>query len=55
VRYIVGADAVHWLFLREFQTAYPDARVLAVEDVLPKVKKSGLRVDGCASPALLAH
>ncbi|KAI0031317.1 hypothetical protein K488DRAFT_79119 [Vararia minispora EC-137] len=46
VKYIVGADAVHYLFLGEFHKAYPEAKVLTVEEVLPNAEKIGFRVDG---------
>jgi hypothetical protein len=47
VKYIVGGDALHYLYLGEFHKAYPDAKVLTVEEVLPNAKKIGFRVDGC--------
>ncbi|TEB29991.1 hypothetical protein FA13DRAFT_1734342 [Coprinellus micaceus] len=48
VRYIVGADAVHYLFLDQYKAAYPEAKVVAPVDAIENVKKSGkeLAFDG---------
>ncbi|KAI0313890.1 hypothetical protein OF83DRAFT_1165416 [Amylostereum chailletii] len=36
VKWIIGADDVHHLFLGEFQKAYPDAKLVAVEGSVKK-------------------
>ncbi|TFK28562.1 hypothetical protein FA15DRAFT_753462 [Coprinopsis marcescibilis] len=46
VEYIVGADAVHHLFLREFKEAYPNAKLLAPLEAVQKPSNSGLKFDG---------
>ncbi|KAH9941107.1 uncharacterized protein BXZ73DRAFT_98318 [Epithele typhae] len=46
VTYIVGADAVHHLFLGEYKKAYPDAKLIAVEEAIQKKAKEGLKFDG---------
>lgn len=44
-RYIIGADAVHYLYLGEFKKEYPDAKLIAVEDAIQK--RPELTFDGC--------
>ncbi|KZV76833.1 hypothetical protein PENSPDRAFT_679849 [Peniophora sp. CONT] len=51
VQYIVGADAGHYLFLGEYQKAYPEAKLLTVEVVAKKAKDLNYRVDGFWSDA----
>ncbi|KAI0075942.1 hypothetical protein K474DRAFT_1663574 [Panus rudis PR-1116 ss-1] len=46
VKWIVGADAVHYMFLNEFKQAYPNAKVIAVDAAAPQVEKDGLKLDG---------
>ncbi|CAL1708834.1 unnamed protein product [Somion occarium] len=46
VRWIIGADAVHYMFLGEFKKAYPNAKVIAVADAADKVAKEDLKFDG---------
>jgi len=46
VKYIIGADSVHHLFLGEFQKAYPEAKLVAVQEAIDKKAKEGLRFDG---------
>ncbi|KZV76836.1 hypothetical protein PENSPDRAFT_597860 [Peniophora sp. CONT] len=46
VHYLIGADAVHYMFLGEFQKAYPEAKLLTVEEVAKKAKDLDIRVDG---------
>jgi len=41
VKYIVSADALHWLFLADFKKAYPSAKVIGPEPLLSKA--------GCAT------
>jgi len=36
VKYIIGPDAEHSMFLAEFQKAYPDAKVIGVEPLIKK-------------------
>ncbi|KAH8110274.1 hypothetical protein DFH11DRAFT_796980 [Phellopilus nigrolimitatus] len=38
VRYIIGADAEHDLFLPEFKKAYPEARLIGVQEYLSRPK-----------------
>jgi len=44
VKYIIGPDSVHYLFLGEFKKEYPDAKLIAVEDAIQK--KPELSFDG---------
>ncbi|EAU82824.2 hypothetical protein CC1G_11341 [Coprinopsis cinerea okayama7 len=46
VEYIIGADAVHHLFLREFKTAYPGAKLVAPLEAVEKPSNEGLKFDG---------
>ncbi|KAF9493170.1 hypothetical protein BDN71DRAFT_1508755 [Pleurotus eryngii] len=46
VKWIMGADAVHHLFLAEYKTAYPEAKVIGVEPLVEKKKAEGLILDG---------
>ncbi|PBK80535.1 hypothetical protein ARMGADRAFT_1056159 [Armillaria gallica] len=48
VQYIIGADAVHHLFLTlaEFKTAYPHAKLIAPEDVIKRYDNKDLKFDG---------
>ncbi|KAK0232161.1 hypothetical protein EDD85DRAFT_102099 [Armillaria nabsnona] len=46
VQYIIGADAVHHLFLTEFKTAYPHAKLIAPEDAIKKYDDKDLKFDG---------
>ncbi|EGO03479.1 hypothetical protein SERLA73DRAFT_174974 [Serpula lacrymans var. lacrymans S7.3] len=46
VKFIVGPDAVHYLFLPQFKKAYPDAKLIAVADVANKLSDKSLRFDG---------
>ena len=43
-RYIVGADVVHHMYLPEFRKQYPDAKLIANEEVPQKQK--GLKLNG---------
>ncbi|KAH7105863.1 hypothetical protein BKA62DRAFT_668646 [Auriculariales sp. MPI-PUGE-AT-0066] len=43
VKYIIGPDAEHHLYIKEWKTAYPDARVCGVQRT---VEMSGVQVDG---------
>jgi len=45
VRYIIGADLVHNLYLGQFQKAYPDAKLVTVEGVIDRIDDN-LRFDG---------
>ncbi|EPQ53608.1 hypothetical protein GLOTRDRAFT_78633 [Gloeophyllum trabeum ATCC 11539] len=53
VKYIVGADAVHTLYLGEFKRAYPNAKLVAVQEAIKKKQNEGLMFDGAwgADPA----
>ncbi|KAF4581266.1 hypothetical protein EYR40_002852 [Pleurotus pulmonarius] len=46
VKWIMGADAVHHLFLAEYKAAYPQAKVIGVEPLVAKKKAEGLVLDG---------
>lgn len=46
VKYIVNADAVHYLYLAEFQRAYPDAKLIGVADTLKRLNDRTIRFDG---------
>jgi len=46
VKYVVGADIEHHLFLAEFHKAYPDAKLVSVEEVVDKKKHEGLKFHG---------
>ncbi|OAX38472.1 hypothetical protein K503DRAFT_800417 [Rhizopogon vinicolor AM-OR11-026] len=46
VRYIIGADAVHHLFLGEFKKAYPNAKLIGVEAAIPSMSDKSIRFDG---------
>ncbi|KZV76834.1 hypothetical protein PENSPDRAFT_597855 [Peniophora sp. CONT] len=52
VHYLIGADSVHYMFLGEFQKAYPEAKLLTVEAVANKAKELNIRVDGFWSDAI---
>ncbi|OSD02699.1 hypothetical protein PYCCODRAFT_1452177 [Trametes coccinea BRFM310] len=53
VKWIVGADAVHHLFLGDYKKQYPDAKLIAVDEAAKKKAKEGLKFDGAwgADPA----
>nr|VWP00474.1 Multicopper oxidase [Ganoderma boninense] len=46
VKWIVGPDAVHHLFLGEFKKEFPDAKVIAVHEAIQKKTKEGIQFDG---------
>ncbi|KAF8631490.1 hypothetical protein AX15_002377 [Amanita polypyramis BW_CC] len=46
VRYIVGADAVHRLYLSEFKSAYPDAKLIAPQAALLDYHDKNLKFNG---------
>ncbi|KAH7917921.1 hypothetical protein BV22DRAFT_1025496, partial [Leucogyrophana mollusca] len=46
VKYIVGADAVHYLYLAEFKKEYPDAKLIGIADALPKMPDKNIKFDG---------
>ncbi|KAA1479350.1 hypothetical protein DENSPDRAFT_886669 [Dentipellis sp. KUC8613] len=46
VKYIVGADSVHHLYLGEFHREYPQAKLIAVEEAVNKKKGDGLKFAG---------
>ncbi|KAF9028778.1 hypothetical protein BDZ89DRAFT_1160155 [Hymenopellis radicata] len=46
VEYIVSADRVHHLFLTEYKTAYPNAKVIAPADAVERHGNKDLKVDG---------
>ncbi|KDQ60122.1 hypothetical protein JAAARDRAFT_32495 [Jaapia argillacea MUCL 33604] len=46
VKYIVGADAVHHLYLGDYKKAYPEAKLISVDEAIAKKKEEGLKFDG---------
>ncbi|KAF7430455.1 hypothetical protein PC9H_006162 [Pleurotus ostreatus] len=46
VKYIVSADAVHYLFLSEFKKAYPDAKLYAPKAAIERCNDKTLKFDG---------
>jgi len=46
VKYIVAADAVHWMFLKEFKQAYPEAKLIGVQPHIQKKELAELKFDG---------
>lgn len=48
IRYLLAPSIAHWMFLPDWQTALPDAKLLAVVGLgrRAQVRKSGLRIDG---------
>ncbi|KAI0747087.1 hypothetical protein C8Q80DRAFT_1121727 [Daedaleopsis nitida] len=46
VKWLIGADAVHHLFLGEFKKAYPDAKIVAVDEAIKEHAAEGLKADG---------
>ncbi|KAF8201402.1 hypothetical protein BJ912DRAFT_945278 [Pholiota molesta] len=46
VKYIVGADAVHNLFLRDFKNQYPEAKLILPEDAIARIGDKDLKFDG---------
>ncbi|KXN86658.1 hypothetical protein AN958_09836 [Leucoagaricus sp. SymC.cos] len=46
VQFIVGADAVHHLFLGEYKKEYPSAKVIAPEAARPRLEDKSLNFDG---------
>jgi len=46
VKYIIGADAVHHLFLGDYKKAYPSAKLIAPEAALSRHDDKTLTLDG---------
>ncbi|KAJ6532693.1 hypothetical protein DFH09DRAFT_1181988 [Mycena vulgaris] len=46
VKWIMAGDAVHHMFLGQFKTAYPEAKIIGVEALIAKKKAEGLKLDG---------
>jgi len=46
VKYIVNPDIVHHLYLPEFKRAYPEAKLLGVEETLHRSEDKTLKFDG---------
>ncbi|KAJ6616433.1 hypothetical protein B0H10DRAFT_2036979 [Mycena sp. CBHHK59/15] len=46
VKWIMGGDAVHHMFLGQFKKVYPEAKVIGVEALVAKKKAEGLTLDG---------
>ncbi|KAJ6469501.1 hypothetical protein C8R45DRAFT_433048 [Mycena sanguinolenta] len=46
VKWIMGGDAVHHMFLSQFKEEYPEAKVIGVEALVEKKKAEGLVLDG---------
>lgn len=45
-RYIVNPDIVHHLYLLEFKMAYPNAKVIGVEDTVKRMSEKSFPFDG---------
>ncbi|PIL27777.1 hypothetical protein GSI_10930 [Ganoderma sinense ZZ0214-1] len=50
VKYIIAGNAFHYLFVKDYKEAYPNAKVIGPED-LPKKKKLEFTLDGEYSAA----
>ncbi|KAF9069480.1 hypothetical protein BDP27DRAFT_718995 [Rhodocollybia butyracea] len=46
VKYIIGADAVHHMFLSDFKKAYPEAKVIAPKAAIERIEDKALKFDG---------
>jgi hypothetical protein len=46
VKYIIGADMVHHLYLRDFKKAFPEAKLIAPVSVLERPGNTDLKLDG---------
>ncbi|KAJ3812301.1 hypothetical protein EV368DRAFT_75814 [Lentinula lateritia] len=46
VKFIIGADAVHHLFLSDFKKAYPEAKIIAPKAAIERVQDKTLKFDG---------
>lgn len=46
VKFIMGANAVHHLFLGQYKKAYPSAKLIAPADALPRLEDKSLKFDG---------
>jgi len=46
VKWIVGADAVHHMYLGDFKKQYPNAKMVAVKEAIDKKAKEGLEFHG---------
>jgi len=46
VKYIVGADAVHHLYVGDYKKAYPDAKLIAPEEAISRHGDKELAFDG---------
>ncbi|KAF8341911.1 hypothetical protein F5887DRAFT_975605 [Amanita rubescens] len=46
VRYIIGADSVHRMFLSEFKKAYPNAKLVAPQAAIENYHDTNLKFDG---------
>ncbi|KAH8817595.1 hypothetical protein DL96DRAFT_391629 [Flagelloscypha sp. PMI_526] len=42
VKYIVGADRVHYLFLKEYQNAYPQAKLIMPNSAIERATNNGV-------------
>jgi len=46
VKYIINPDIVHHLYLLEFKMAYPNAKVIGVEDTVKRMDEKSFPFDG---------
>ncbi|KIK70265.1 hypothetical protein GYMLUDRAFT_34761 [Collybiopsis luxurians FD-317 M1] len=46
IKFIIGADAVHHLFLSEYKKAYPEAKLIAPKAAVERVADKTLKFDG---------
>jgi len=42
----MAGDVLHYMYLAEYKAAYPEAKVIGVKDLVPKMKAKGLDFDG---------
>lgn len=45
-RYIINPDSVHHLYLLDFKMAYPNAKVIGVEDTVKRMNEKSFPFDG---------
>jgi len=46
VKYLIAPDAVHHVFLKEYKSAYPQAKLIGVKEHLAKYNEKDLKFDG---------
>ena len=46
LRYLIAPDAVHHVFLKDYKSAYPQAKLIGVKEHLAKYNEKDLKFDG---------